>query len=203
MGTIEVILGSMYAEKSSELIRRVKRYQIAGKKCLVFKHVLDCDRNNTEDILTHSQNTLKAVPVNCVDTIYRNILKQEYDVVAIDEAQFFDEGIVSIAQIISREYDKTIILAGLDMDYNGDPFGYMGDLCCIADDVVKLHAVCMKCGKDAKYSYRKSRDTDIVSIGSKDKYEALCERCYRERIGLNDCLNMDCNNNNNNRINSE
>ena len=91
-----------------------------------------------------------------------------------------DEDIVDFSRAISQNFNKKVILAGLDMDYCGNPFGYMGDLCCIADTVTKLHAVCMKCGQDAKYSHRKSNEKNVISIGAIDKYEALCEKCYIE-----------------------
>lgn len=183
MGSIEVILGSMYAEKSTELIRRVRRYEIAGNKCVVFKHSLDCQRSNKADIVTHNQNSYKAIVIESIDAIYKYIHDEYVDVIAIDEAQFFNNDIVQFARSMSQSFDRKVIIAGLDMDYQGNPFGSMGDLCCIADRITKLHAVCVLCGKDAKYSYRKTREHSIVSIGAADKYEALCEHCYLERMG--------------------
>lgn len=183
MGSIEVILGSMYAEKSTELIRRVRRYEIAQNKCIVFKHGFDCERNNNKDIVTHDNDIYNAIPVDTIDEIYAHIENEIIDVIAIDEAQFFDNDIVHFARSMSQNFNRKVILAGLDMDYQGHPFGKMGDLCCIADSVTKLHAVCVVCGKDAKYSYRKTLDQGVVSIGSTDKYEALCEHCYLERSG--------------------
>ncbi len=181
MGSIEVILGSMYAEKSTELIKRVRRHEIAKKICMVFKHSLDCDRNSISDIITHDKNSCRAIAIDSIDDIYNYIANKNIDVIAIDEAQFFDKDIVSFSRIMSQNFNRKVMLAGLDMDYNGNPFGFMGELCCIADTVTKLHAVCVRCGKDAKYSYRKSRDKNIVSIGANDKYEALCEKCFVER----------------------
>ena len=181
MGSVEVILGSMYAEKSTELIKRVRRHEIANKKCLVFKHSLDCKRNNQIDIITHNQHRYDAVAVNSIKEIYDQISGQVFDVIAIDEVQFFDDEVIGLARYVSQKLGGKIILAGLDMDYNGEPFGVMGMLCCIADNVTKLHAVCMSCGKDAKYSYRKTDEKGRISIGATDKYEALCEYCYLER----------------------
>ena len=178
--SIEVILGSMFSEKSTELIKRVRRHLIAGRTCLVFKNGLDCDRYNTRQIITHDKKTLEAMPVTTILEIKKYIYGRDFDVIAIDEAQFFDEDIVDFSRAISQNFNKKVILAGLDMDYCGNPFGYMGDLCCIADTVTKLHAVCMKCGQDAKYSHRKSNEKNVISIGAIDKYEALCEKCYIE-----------------------
>ena len=181
MGSIEVILGSMYAEKSTELIKRVRRHKIAGKICMVFKHSLDCERNNKSDIITHDKYSCEAIAIESIDDIYKHIANKHINVIAIDEAQFFGKDIVSFSRVMSQKFNRKVILAGLDMDYNGDPFGFMGELCCIADTVTKLHAVCVRCGRDAKYSYRKLRDKDIVSVGATDKYEALCEKCFLER----------------------
>ena len=183
MGSIEVILGSMYAEKSTELIKRVRRHEIANKRCIVFKHSLDCERNNKADIITHNKNSYEAIAVKSINDIYTHITSKYLDVIAIDEAQFFDRDIVPFVRSMSQNFDRKVIVAGLDMDYMGNPFGEMGSLCCIADSVTKLHAVCVDCGKDAKYSYRKTSDNNIVSIGATDKYEALCEHCYLLRRG--------------------
>lgn len=179
--SVEVILGCMFSEKSTELIKRVRRYLIAGKTCMVFKNSLDCDRYDTDQIITHDKKSIEAIPVKSISEINQHIYEKEFDVIAIDEAQFFDEDIVSFSRSMSKNFNKKVILAGLDMDYCGDPFGYMGDLCCIADTVTKLHAVCVGCGRDAKYSYRKTDDTNVISIGAVDEYEALCEKCYVER----------------------
>lgn len=177
--SISVIMGSMFAGKTSELIRRVKRYQLAGKDIIVFKHSLDCQRNGIEDVISHDKDSINAIAISNIKEIYQYLQKEK--IIAIDEVQFFDKKIIDFA-VKMNECNKRVILAGLDMDYKGKPFGFMGDLCCIADDVIKLHAVCKSCGKNAKYSFRKSGKGEQIQVGGENEYIALCNNCRNKLI---------------------
>lgn len=175
--SVKVIMGSMFAGKTSELIRRVKRYRIAGKKIIVFKHSLDCERYSESDIATHDRDTFEAVPVSDSYSMERYITNEE--VIAIDEVQFFDSDIIPFVKKMN-DNNKKLILAGLDMDYMGNPFGHMGELCCLADEVIKLHAVCKICGENAKYSYRNSDTEEQIAVGGAKEYIAVCDNCMHD-----------------------
>jgi thymidine kinase len=173
-GWIEVICGSMFSGKTEELIRRLKRARIAHLKVEIFKPVID-DRYHRENIVSHDENSIVSTPVAHARNIL--LLAEDVEVVGIDEAQFFDESILEVCSILADKGIR-VIVAGLDMDYAGKPFGQMPNLLAIADYITKLHAICMKCGNIAGYSYRKTADVGQVVVGEKDAYEARCRTCF-------------------------
>ena len=173
-GWIEVICGSMFSGKTEELIRRVRRAQIAKMDTIIFKPKVD-DRYSPEHIVSHNQMKLNSKIVETSDEILTQ--SQKAEVVAIDEAQFFDDDIVEICKILAKQ-KKRVIVAGLDTDYRGEPFGPMPNLICEADYVDKLRAICVKCGNPATYTQRTSKDSQRVVIGETDIYEARCRNCY-------------------------
>jgi thymidine kinase len=174
-GWIEVICGSMFSGKTEELIRRMKRVRIANLKGVVFKPSLD-NRYHSERIVSHDDKWLESISVNESGRIPD--LSKDIDVVGIDEAQFFDEGIAEVCETLANR-GLRVIVAGLDMDYTGKPFGPMPALLSIADYVTKLHAICQRCGTIAHYSHRISGDERQVLIGEKDLYEPRCRNCFR------------------------
>ena len=176
-GWIEVICGSMFSGKTEELIRRIKRAKIANQKIKVFKPVIDSRSKNF--IESHDESKLECIEVKSSNEILKNI--DNCDVVAIDEAQFFDDQIVSVCNKIANNGIR-VIIAGLDMDYLGNPFGPMPNLMAISEYVTKVHAVCKKSGNIANYSYRKNNKKDIVVIGEKDKYEPLSRSVFYKKI---------------------
>ncbi len=176
-GWIEVVCGSMFSGKTEELIRRLKRARIANLKVEIFKPSLDV-RYHTQKIVSHNENAIAAQAVDTAKEILPLIT--EVDVVGIDEAQFFDAAIVDVCDRLAND-GKRVIVAGLDMDYTGKPFGPMPELLSIANFVTKLHAVCVQCGGIASYSYRISNNTDQVVIGEKDHYEARCRSCLHHQ----------------------
>ncbi len=173
-GWIEVICGSMFSGKTEELIRRIRRAQIAKMDTIIFKPKVD-DRYSPEHIVSHNQIKLNSQIVETADEILTK--SQKAEVVAIDEAQFFDDDIVEICKILAKQ-KKRVIVAGLDTDYRGKPFGPMPELMCEADYVDKLRAICVKCGNPATYTQRTSKDRQRVVIGETDIYEARCRNCY-------------------------
>lgn len=173
-GWIEVVCGSMFSGKTEELIRRLKRARIANMQVEIFKPALDI-RYHANDIVSHNENTVKATPVAHSSDILINIGHAE--VIGIDEAQFFDEGITEVCSTLAK-MGKRVIVAGLDMDYLGKPFGPMPNLLAIANYVTKLHAVCIRCGGIASYSFRISNENDQVVLGEKEHYEARCRNCF-------------------------
>ena len=176
-GWIEVICGSMFSGKTEELIRRIKRAKIANQKFKVFKPKIDSRSKNY--IESHDESKLKSTEVKHSSNILDNI--QGCDVVAIDEAQFFDDEIVSVCNQIANKGIR-VIVAGLDMDYLGNPFGPIPNLMATAEYVTKVHAVCKKSGNIANYSFRKNKKTDIVVIGEKDKYEPLSRAVFFRKM---------------------
>jgi thymidine kinase len=175
-GWIEVICGSMFSGKTEELIRRMKRAQFANQKLVLFKPVID-DRYHTENVVSHQGSSLKAIPVSDSKEIL-DLWKNE-KVVAIDEAQFFDEGIIDVCNELAKKGSR-VILAGLDMDYKGVPFGPMPNLLSIAEYVTKVHAICVSCGNLAQYSHRTANETGQVLVGAVEKYQPLCRACYNK-----------------------
>ena len=173
-GWIEVICGSMFSGKTEELIRRIRRAQIAKMDTIIFKPKVD-DRYSPEHIVSHNQMKLNSQIVETADEILTK--SQDAEVVAIDEAQFFDDDIVEICKILAKQ-KKRVIVAGLDTDYRGKPFGPMPELMCEADYVDKLRAICVVCGNPATYTQRTSKDLQRVVIGETDIYEARCRNCY-------------------------
>jgi thymidine kinase len=176
-GWIEVICGSMFSGKTEELIRRLKRVKIANLKAEIFKPTLDT-RYDIQNIVSHDTNRIQSTPVDNSQTIL--LLAQEVDVVGIDEAQFFDPEISEVCEKLVLRGIR-VIVAGLDMDYLGKPFGPMPDLLAIADYITKLHAICVQCGNIANISYRKTETDGQVLLGEKDVYEPRCRTCYHKK----------------------
>ena len=179
-GWIEVICGSMFSGKTEELIRRIKRAKIANQKIKVFKPVIDSRSKNF--IESHDESKLECIEVKSSNEILKKI--DNCDVVAIDEAQFFDDLIVSVCNKIANNGIR-VIIAGLDMDYLGNPFGPMPNLMAISEYVTKVHAVCKQSGNIANYSFRKNNKKDIVVIGEKDKYEPLSRSVFYKKMNKN------------------
>jgi thymidine kinase len=175
-GWVEIITGSMFSGKTEELIRRLKRAQIAKLKVEIFKPTIDV-RYDKNDIVSHNQTSIRSTPVNTAEEIL--LLSGDCDVVGIDEAQFLDQAIVDVCNKLAFN-GKRIIVAGLDMDSRGLPFGPMPQLLAIAEYVTKVHAICIVCGDIAHYSYRKVADENLVMLGEHDIYEARCRTCYLE-----------------------
>ena len=175
-GQIEVICGSMFSGKTEELIRRLNRAKIARQKVEIFKPSVDKRYSDTE-VVSHNENAIRSTPVNFAGDIL--LLSGDCDVVGIDEAQFFDAEIVTVAQKLARQ-GKRVILAGLDMDFEGSPFEPMPKLMAVAEYVTKVHAICMKCGDLAAFSFRLSDSKKQVMLGEKDAYEARCRKCFFE-----------------------
>ncbi len=172
-GWIEVICGSMFSGKTEELIRRLKRVKIANLKVEIFKPVIDT-RYDENNIVSHDTNAILSTPVESSQSIL--LYAQDVDVVGIDEAQFFDAGITQVCEELALRGIR-VIVAGLDMDYLGKPFGQMPQLLAIADYITKLHAICMSCGNIANVSYRKIAAGGQVLLGEKDIYEPRCRHC--------------------------
>lgn len=178
-GSIEVICGSMFSGKTEELIRRLKRAKIARQQVEIFKPAIDV-RYFEEEIVSHDSNSIRSTPVDNSGSIL--LLAAGVDVVGIDEAQFFDEGIVNVCSELANQGTR-VIVAGLDMDFKRVPFGPMPSLLSIADDVTKVHAICVKCGHLANYSYRLVDNDKRVLLGEKNEYQPLCRRCYLQQLG--------------------
>ncbi|MEP6617426.1 MAG: thymidine kinase [Ginsengibacter sp.] len=172
-GWIEVICGSMFSGKTEELIRRLKRVKIANLKAEIFKPSIDV-RFDAIRIVSHDENKIHSTPVANSRQIL--VLAKNVDVVGIDEAQFFDEDITFVCEQLALQGIR-VIVAGLDMDFQGNPFGQMPRLLAIADYITKLHAICMKCGNIANISFRKTADEAQVLLGEKDIYEPRCRVC--------------------------
>lgn len=172
-GWIEVICGSMFSGKTEELIRRLKRVKIANLKVEIFKPAIDT-RYDAENIVSHDTNVIHSTPVDNSQSIL--LLANDVDVVGIDEAQFFDAGIGDVCEKLALRGIR-VIVAGLDMDYKGNPFGQIPGLLAKADYITKLHAICVQCGNIANISYRKSAQEGQVLLGEKDIYEPRCRIC--------------------------
>lgn len=173
-GWIEVVCGSMFSGKTEELIRRLNRAKIARQKVEIFKPAID-KRYHNEDIVSHNENSIRSTPVNSAEEIL--LFAGDCDVVGIDEAQFLDNNLVDVCNKLAC-HGKRVIVAGLDMDFAGKPFGPMPFLMSIAEYVTKVHAICVVCGEVAQYSYRKVTSQDKILLGETDSYEARCRRCY-------------------------
>jgi thymidine kinase len=173
-GWIEVICGSMFSGKTEELIRRMKRAQIANLKTEIFKPAID-NRYHGTNVVSHDENMVVSQPVQHSQNIL--LLAQDADVIGIDETQFFDNGTVDVCEQLALG-GKRVIVAGLDMDYLGKPFGPIPQLLAIADYITKLHAICVHCGNIASISYRKTKQSGQVVIGELDIYEPRCRICY-------------------------
>ncbi|HOW10706.1 MAG TPA: thymidine kinase [Bacteroidales bacterium] len=177
-GSIEVITGSMFSGKTEELIRRLRRAQFAGLKVEIFKPSLD-NRYSEKWVVSHDEKSIVSTPVENAGSIL--LLAGDVDVVGIDEAQFFDESVIEVCNSLADEGIR-VIVAGLDMDFMGNPFGPIPKLLCVAEFITKVHAICMRCGNLAQYSFRKSEEEQVVLLGEKDKYEPLCRNCFNKSL---------------------
>ncbi len=204
VGWIEVICGGMFSGKTEELIRRARRAQIAGQKVIIAKPVID-NRYGEDEIVSHNENSLPGIRVNTADQII--LLTSDARVVCIDEAQFFDYRIVDVANTLAND-GKRVIIAGLDMDYEGKPFEPMPHLLAIAEYVTKLHAICAESGMMAHYSQRIVDSNERLLVGESDSYEPRARHCYRPPVDRRrskknkpDDVQASSSSNNNNRDN--
>jgi thymidine kinase len=177
-GSIEVICGSMFSGKTEELIRRLKRAQFARQKVEIFKPKIDT-RYHEQDVVSHDSNAIRSTPVPSSANIL--LLANEVDVVAIDEAQFFDMGLVLVCNKLANNGTR-VIIAGLDMDFAGNPFGPVPALMAVAEHVTKVHAICVECGAIANFSYRKTAERSLVMLGETESYMPLCRECYNQHF---------------------
>lgn len=177
-GRIEVICGSMFSGKTEELIRRMKRAQFAKQRVEIFKSSIDT-RYSEENVVSHDQNTIRSTPIDSSGNIL--LLASDIDVVGIDEAQFLDDGLMDVCNQLANNGVR-VIVAGLDMDYKGVPFGPIPALCAVADEVTKVHAICVKCGALAYVSHRLIADDHRVMLGEQQEYEPLCRECYQKAL---------------------
>ncbi len=175
-GYIEVICGSMFSGKTEELIRRLKRAKFANQRVEIFKPKLDV-RYSAEDVVSHDSNAIRSTPVDSSGNIL--LMAADVDVVGIDEAQFFDHNLVDVCRQLA-DNGVRVIVAGLDMDYRGVPFGPMPALMATAEYVTKVHAICVRCGNLAHHSHRLTADNQLVMLGEKDTYQPICRHCFRE-----------------------
>ncbi len=173
-GWIEVVCGSMFSGKTEELIRRMKRAEFAKQKVEIFKPVIDT-RYDDEAVVSHNENTIRSTPVPSSSNIL--LLATDVDVVGIDEAQFFDDQLPNVCRQLANGGIR-VIIAGLDMDYKGEPFGPIPALMAQAEFVTKVHAICLHCGNLASHSYRKAEGDNLVLLGEIDEYEPLCRTCF-------------------------
>ena len=177
-GRIEVICGSMFSGKTEELIRRIKKVELADEKYIIFRPKID-SRNPENKIISHAKNEISASIISSPKEILD--LSVNYSVIGIDEAQFFDQSIVDVCNVLANKGHR-LIIAGLDMDYEGNPFGPMPNLMACAEDVMKVHAVCMETGNPAGYSYRKDSSDDLVLIGEKKEYKPLSREAFVKKM---------------------
>lgn len=175
-GWIEVITGSMFSGKTEELIRRLKRAQYAKQRTEIYKPMID-KRYSEEDVVSHDEKYIRSTPVETAQNIL--LLASQIDVVGIDEAQFFDTGLVDVCNSLANNGIR-VVVAGLDMDFQGKPFGPMPNLLAAAEQVTKIHAICLRCGSLAQYSHRKTASRKLVVLGETDEYEPLCRSCFNK-----------------------
>jgi thymidine kinase len=174
-GWIEVIVGSMFSGKTEELIRRLRRAKLANQKVEIFKPQIDT-RYSEQEVVSHDENAIRSTPVDSAVNIL--MLSGDVEVVGIDEAQFFDKGLIDVCNKLSNQGIR-VIVAGLDMDYLGNPFGPIPDLLAIAEYITKVHAICVRCGNLAQYTHRKTSEEKRVVLGEKETYEPLCRKCFQ------------------------
>ena len=177
-GRIEVICGSMFSGKTEELIRRMKRAKFAKQRVEIFKPAIDT-RYSEEDVVSHDQNSIHSTPISSSASIL--LLASDIDVVGIDEAQFLDDNLVEVCNELANRGIR-VIIAGLDMDYKGVAFGPIPALCAIADEVTKVHAICVRCGALAYVSHRLVQNENRVMLGEETEYEPLCRDCYQKAL---------------------
>ena len=173
-GRIEVVSGSMLSGKTDELIRRLKRAKIARQRVEIYKPTIDT-RYSDEEVVSHDANSIRSTPIDSPASLL--LLASGAQVVGIDEAQFFDESLVEVCRELA-DMGKRVIVAGLDMDFQGKPFGPMPALMAIAEDVTKVHAICVRCGNLAHVSHRIVKNEEQVLLGEQAEYEPLCRACY-------------------------
>ncbi|MBQ7268495.1 MAG: thymidine kinase [Bacteroidales bacterium] len=181
-GCVEVICGSMFSGKTEELIRRLKRAQFANQKIAIFKPIIDV-RYSEVEVVSHDLHSIRSTPISDASSMLE--IPPEVEVVGIDEAQFFGDNLVEVCQALANRGVR-VIIAGLDTDFQGNPFGPMPRLMAIAEDVQKVHAICVRCGNLANHSHRLSKSSDLVLLGEKDIYEPLCRECYNKAIAESD-----------------
>ena len=177
-GSIEVICGSMFSGKTEELIRRMKRAQFAKQRIKIYKPCIDV-RYSEEDVVSHDAHSISSTPIDSPAKMLEMI--GQVEVIGIDEAQFFDESIIEVVQTLANNGIR-VIIAGLDTDFLGKPFGPMPALMAVAEDIQKVHAICVKCGSPANHSHRLSKSHELVVLGETDIYEPLCRHCYNSAI---------------------
>ena len=177
-GSIEVICGSMFSGKTEELIRRMKRAQFAKQKVEIYKPCIDV-RYSEDNVVSHDSHSIPSTPIDSPARMLE--LSNDVEVVGIDEAQFFDETLVETVQTLANRGIR-VIVAGLDTDFLGKPFGPMPALMAVAEDIQKVHAICVKCGSPANHSHRLSKNSELVVLGETDIYEPLCRHCYNEAM---------------------
>ncbi len=185
-GWIEVVCGSMFSGKTEELIRRLKRAEFAKLKVEIFKPSVDT-RYDENDVVSHQGTSIRSTPVPASENIL--LLANDVDVIGIDEAQFFDEQLPMVCEKLANSGIR-VIVAGLDMDFAGNPFGPIPALLAKAEYVTKVHAICMNCGDLAQFSHRKTAEDKLVLLGEVDEYEPLCRKCYTSAINLNESESM-------------
>jgi len=174
LGWVEIIVGSMFSGKTEELIRRLNRAKIAKLKVEIFKPGIDT-RYDEENVVSHNENVIKSTPIESADQIL--FYASDVDVIGIDEAQFFDDQLYHVCNELANRGIR-VIVAGLDMDFQGKPFGPIPHIMATAEYVTKVHAICMRCGNLATYSHRTIKGDDLVVLGETDSYEPLCRRCF-------------------------
>lgn len=179
MGAIEVVTGSMFSGKTEELIRRLKRAKFARQTVEIYKPAMET-RYSEDEVVSHDENSIRSTPVDNSSNIL--LLSGNVDVIGIDEAQFFDKSLVEVVVKLANMGTR-VIVAGLDMDFKGVPFGPMPGLMAVADHITKVHAICMRCGSIAQFSHRFSEKNEVVMLGEKESYEPLCRNCYIEATG--------------------
>ena len=177
-GSIEVICGSMFSGKTEELIRRMKRAQFAKQTVAIFKPCIDV-RYSEDKVVSHDSHSIPSTPIDSPTKMLE--LSSDVEVVGVDEAQFFDNSIVEVVQELANKGIR-VIIAGLDTDFLGKPFGPMPALMAVAEDIQKVHAICVRCGSPANHSHRLSKSEELVLLGEKDEYEPLCRHCYNAAI---------------------
>ncbi len=183
-GSIEVICGSMFSGKTEELIRRLKRAQFANLNVQIYKPVIDT-RYDKSKVVSHNKKSIPATSVKKSSDILS--LVKNADVIGIDEAQFFTDDLILTANTLANLKIR-VIIAGLDMDFLGNPFGKMPNLLSIADHITKVHAICLDCGEIASYSYRTENDKGLIALGEKNKYKPLCRECFNQNLENETCL---------------
>ena len=177
-GSIEVICGSMFSGNTEELIRRMKRAQFAKQKVEIYKPCIDV-RYSEDKVVSHDSHSIPSTPIDSPAKMLE--LSSDVEVVGVDEAQFFDSSIVEVVQALANKGIR-VIIAGLDTDFLGKPFGPMPALMAVAEDIQKVHAICVRCGSPANHSHRLSKSEELVLLGEKDEYEPLCRHCYNAAV---------------------